>query len=102
MDIEPVRRLFQYSLWSLFVLTTFVAVLCSIGVCTDWTAVVTLLVGIGICWVGFGPLSVRKHPEAGCFFVFTGFLVRCLGQVVVIFGLMKFVEWIVSRLLKGS
>ena len=96
-DMERSHPRFQYSLWSLFVLTTFVSVLCSIGVCTDWASVVILLAGIGICFVGFGPLSLRKHPEAGYSFAVTGFLVRCLGQVVIIFGLMQFVVWILSR-----
>ena len=35
-NIEPSHRPFQYSLSSLFVLTTVVAVFCSLGVATDW------------------------------------------------------------------
>ena len=55
-DIEPTRRPFQYSLWSLFVLTTFVAVLCSMGVCcTDWSVPIVLVVGIGVSLVRLWP-----------------------------------------------
>ena len=40
---------YQFSLRSLFLLTLFVAVLCSVGVCTHWliSAVVALAVAIG-------------------------------------------------------
>lgn len=87
-DIEPSRRPFQYSLWSLFVLTTVVAVICSIVVCTNWAVPVVIIVGLGICVVGFGKLSFRKHPEAGYFFAVTGFLVRLTGLSIVAFGLI--------------
>jgi len=98
-DIEPHRRPFQYSLWSLFVLTTAISVLCSIGVCTDWTVPVVMIVGIGICLVGFGRLSSRKHPEAGIVFAVAGFLLRFLGPLLIVYGLMNFVEWLLGRLL---
>ncbi len=94
-DCEPTRRPFQFSLWSLLVLTTFVAVLCSIGVCTHWVVPLILLVGIEICLVGFGKLSFRKHPEAGYAFIVTGFLVRLAGLGIVAFGLIL---WFFSRL----
>jgi hypothetical protein len=87
-DLEPNRRPFQYSLWSLFVLTTLVAVLCSFGVCcTDWSVPIVLVVGIGFCFIGYGPLSLRKHPTMGCGYVVLGFLVRLIGLAIISFGI---------------
>ncbi len=82
------RRPFQYSLWSLFVLTTLVSVLCSILVCTDWTVPVVIIVGLGICFVGFGRLSLRKHPSSGIAFAVGGFVVRLVGLAIISFGLI--------------
>lgn len=87
-DDDSQRRPLQYSLWSLFVLTTLVAVICSIVVCTNWAVPVVIVVGIGICVVGFGPLSFRKHPEAGAAFVFVGFVIRLVGLSIVALGLI--------------
>jgi hypothetical protein len=87
-DIEPTRRPFQYSLWSLFVLTTLVSVLCSILVCTNWAVPVVIIVGIGTCLVGFGKLSFRKHPTAGIAFAVAGFVVRFVGLAIISFGLI--------------
>ena len=96
-DIEPDHRPFQYSLWSLFVLTTLVAVLCSIVVCTNWAVPIILAFGLGICAVGFGPLSYRKHPEAGFGFVVLGFLVRLVGLGIVALGLILWLAWATSK-----
>jgi hypothetical protein len=96
-DIEPDHRPFQFSLWSLFVLTTLVAVLCSMFVCTNWAVPVVLIVGIAICAVGFGPLSFRKHPEAGYAFVILGFLIRLVGLGIVAFGMILWLAWATSK-----
>ncbi len=42
---EPDKRPFQFSLRSMLLLTVFVAVVCSIGVCTDWS--VAAVIGVG-------------------------------------------------------
>jgi hypothetical protein len=97
-DIEPTRPPFQYSLWSLFVLTTFVAVLCSILVCTDWAVPVVIIVGIGICLVGFGKLSFRKHPEAGIAFSIAGFVVRFVGLAIISVGLFLFAAQVIKTM----
>jgi hypothetical protein len=89
-DIEPTRRPFQYSLWSLLVLMTVVSVLCSIGVTTNWAVPVVIIVGIAICVVGFGPLSFRKHPTAGIAFAVAGFMVRFVGLAIISVGLFLF------------
>jgi hypothetical protein len=97
-DSEFQRRPFQYSLWSLFVLTTVVAVLCSIGVCcTDWSAPVTVAVGVCISLVGFRPLSLRKHPTAGIAFALAGFFVRLVGLAIISFGLLLFAAQVAWR-----
>src|SRR5208283_5341867 len=87
-DTAPTRRPYQYSLWSLLVLTTLVSVLCSIGVCTDWTVPLVIILGIRVCVVGFGRLSFRKQPEAGCAFMIGVCLVRLTGLGIVAFGLI--------------
>jgi len=97
-DDDSQRRPFQYSLWSLFVLTTFVAILCSIGVCTDWSVPLTLVVGRGICSVGFGKLSFRKHPDAGYLFAVAGFIIRLIGLGIVAFGLILWIAMGVWRM----
>jgi len=97
-DDDSQRRPFQYSLWSLFVLTTLVAVICSIGVCTNWAVPVVIIVGIGICLVGFGPLSFRKHPDAGFTVAVVGFIVRLMGLGIVAFGLILWIAMGLWRL----
>ena len=98
IDSDSQRRPFQYSLWSLLVLSTAVSVLCSIGVCcTDWSAPVTVAAGTCICLVGFRPLSLRKHPTAGIAFAVAGFLVRLAGLALVSYGLLLFAAQVASR-----
>ena len=48
-DHDPESRPFQYSLRTLLLLTLFVAVLCSVGVCTNWffSALLATIVLIG-------------------------------------------------------
>jgi hypothetical protein len=87
-DLEPSDRPFQYSLWSLFVLTVLVAVVCSIWVSTDWTVPFIFIVGFAISSVGFGSLSYRKHPEAGYGLIIAGFFVRLIGLGIVAFGVV--------------
>ena len=96
-EIEPGRRPFQYSLWSLLVLTTLVAVICSIVVCTNWAVPIVISVGVGICLVGFGPLSFRKHPEAGFAFLVVGFLVRLTGLGIVALGVILWLAGATAR-----
>jgi hypothetical protein len=98
-DIEPTRRPFKYSLWSLLVLMTVVSVLCSIGVCcTDWSAPVTVAVGVCISLVGFSPLSLRKHPSSGIAFAVAGFVVRFVGLAIISFGLFLFAVQLAWRM----
>jgi hypothetical protein len=97
-DIEPTRRPFQYSLWSLLVLMTVVSVLCSIGVCTNSAVPVVIIVGLAICVVGFGPLSLRKYPEAGIAFAVAGFVVRLVGLAIISFGLFLFAAQVAWRM----
>ncbi len=92
-DSDSQRRPFQYSLWSLFVLTTVVAVLCSVGVSAHWIVSVMLAAGIYFCFLGFGIFSFRKHADVGCGFIVWGFLFRLIGMGLVAFGL---VLWIVK------
>ena len=42
---EPELRWYQFSLTLMLLFTTFVAVLCSIGVCTDWSVSAVIAVG---------------------------------------------------------
>ena len=56
--MEPAPPRFQYSLWSLVVLTTVVAVLCSIGATTHWSVAIVIIVGIAVCSIGFRPAFV--------------------------------------------
>jgi hypothetical protein len=87
-DPEPARPPFQYSLWSLVILVTVVAVVCSMVASAGWFVPILIVVGAAICLIGFGPLSRLKHPGEGCAFVLTGFLVRLLGLVIVTVGVV--------------
>jgi len=97
-EIDPNRHPFQYSLWSLLVLTTLISVLCSIGVCTDWSVPIAIGAGVGISVVGFGPFSLRKHPTAGLAFAVAGFLVRLSGLAIISYGLYLLLAEAVLRL----
>jgi hypothetical protein len=95
--MEPAPPRFQYSLWSLSVLTTFVAVICSIAVTTRGIAVPVIIAGIAVCLLGFGPLSYRKHPDARFFTIVLGFLVRLVGLVILAFGVFLWLAMGVGR-----
>ena len=97
-EIEPSRRPFQYSLWSLLVLTTVVSILCSVGVCTTWSFSIAIGAGMGFCVVGFGPLSRRKHPTG--LFRIVRFFFRLTGLELILFGLMALTEWLAGTLLR--
>jgi len=97
-DTAPTRRPLQFTLRSLFVFTTVVAVLCSIGVSTHWRFPFKVAAGISILWFAFGPLSLkREEPNPRFLIVFAALSVRCLGYVLVSLGLADFVEWFLRR-----
>jgi hypothetical protein len=97
-ETTPNGRWYQYGLSSLLVFSTFVAVLCSIGVSTDWSVPVTILVGVCVSFVGYRPLSLRKHPTAGNAFAVAGFLVRLAGLLLISYGLLTFLSRLAWRL----
>jgi len=47
-----------------------------------------LLIGMSFCFVGYGPLSLKKNPTAGDGFAVVGFLFRLAGLLLVILGIM--------------
>ena len=79
---EPELRPFQFTLRSLLLLAGFVAILCSIGVCTDWIVAVALAVG-GIT----GGIVARKLSglAIGAFFG-----MACAVGAAAVFGLLVF------------
>ncbi|MGO9115110.1 MAG: hypothetical protein ACLP9L_38350 [Thermoguttaceae bacterium] len=93
---EPQGRPFQFSLWSLLVLTTVVSILCSIGVCTIWSFPIAIGAGTGLCVIGFGPLSLRKHPTGQLVFRIVGLLIRLTGLELILFGFMAFLDWLLG------
>jgi hypothetical protein len=97
-DSELPPRWNQFSLWSLLVLTTFVAVLCAIGVSTNWIDRVAIIVGTMISWVGFHGLSSRKHPSEGLAFAVAGFVVRLTGLALIAYGLLPVMAKVAARL----
>jgi len=98
--MEPTRRPFQYNLRSLFVLTTFVAVMCSIGIYSTWAAPLMIALGIGMCFVGFSRFSFRKHPEAGFGFRIAGLLIKVTGGIIVGEGLRLWFTHAAERVLR--
>ncbi len=95
-DSEHQRRPFQYSLRSLFVLTTLVAVLCSIGASADWRVPAMIVVGLGICFVGYHLDSSPSRATGALLFV--GCFVRFVGLLLVIVGLLLFAVGLGVRL----
>ena len=85
---EPTRPAFQYTLWSLLVVCTVVAVVCSMVASGGLVVPILVILGAGVCSIGFGPLSHRKHPKQGCASAFAGFLVRLLGLVIIAFAVL--------------
>ena len=51
-------------------------------------AIIIVLIGLGFCFVGYGPLSLKKNPTAGDGFAVVGFLFRLAGLLLLIFGIM--------------
>ena len=99
-DRPSPRRWYQYSLWSLLVLSTAVAVLCSLGAwCQEWKVPIVISLGIGVSFVGFHVLSLRKHPTAGVVFTVAGFLVRLAGLAIISYGLNLFFVHVALRVL---
>jgi hypothetical protein len=87
-DPESTPPKFQYSLWSLLVLATVVAIVCSMVVSAGWIVPMLIVVGTSVCAIGFGPLSRLKHPTEGYIFVLSGFVVRLIGLVIVAFAVV--------------
>jgi hypothetical protein len=82
---------FQYSLWSLVILVTVAAIVCSMVASAGWVVPMLIIVGTAICLVGFGPLSRLKHPGEGYVFVVSGFAIRLLGLAIVAAGVLLWV-----------
>jgi hypothetical protein len=51
------------------------------------TEVLSLLVGAGFSYVGYGPLSLKRNPTAGAGFAAAGFLFRLAGPLLIIVAL---------------
>jgi hypothetical protein len=45
-----------------------------------------LPIGIVITCIGYGPLSRKKNPTAGGFFIIVGFLFRVIGPLLIVWG----------------
>ena len=45
------------------------------------------LIGIAFTCVGYGPLSMKRNPEAGLCFAIVGFLFRLVGPLLIVWGL---------------
>jgi hypothetical protein len=93
-DSDSQHRPFQYSLWSLFVLTTVVAVLCSIGASADWRVPAMIVAGVSLSIIGYrldAPRLRRSFAGVGCF-------VRLVGLLLVIIGLLLFAVGLGVRL----
>jgi hypothetical protein len=97
-ETRPNGRWYQYGLSSLLVFSTFVALLCSMGVSTDWSVPVAVFVGVCVSFVGYHPLSLRKHPAAGNAFAVVGFLVRLAGLLLISYGLLMYLSRLAWRL----
>jgi hypothetical protein len=51
-----------------------------------------LLVGIALAFVGYGPLSLRRHPKAGSGVAIAGFFVRLAALLLIIIGVLLLVS----------
>jgi hypothetical protein len=91
IEPQPTQSQFQYSLRSLLILATVVAVVCSMIASAGWRVPVLIVVGALICLIGFRPLSQLKHPGVGWVLVSLGFLVRLLGLVIIATGVVLWV-----------
>ena len=50
--------------------------------------ILILLFGIGVSYVGYGPLSLKKNPTAGAGFAIVGFILRLAGPLILIVGVL--------------
>jgi hypothetical protein len=50
--------------------------------------ILILLVGIGLSFVGYGPLSLKKNPKAGIVFAVVGFVFRLAGPLLLFWGVL--------------
>lgn len=46
--------------------------------------IMMLLIGIAVTSIGYGPLSLKKHPAPGPAFVLIGFLFRLAGPLILV------------------
>ena len=97
MDNDPAHRPYQFSLRSLLVFLTCVAVLCSIGVCTHWGFPFKFATGAGIIYLTFGPLSLRREPDPPLLFVLIAVPVYSLGYLLLIMGVFDVLEALLRR-----
>jgi hypothetical protein len=51
--------------------------------------ILMLLFGIAFTYFGYGPLSMKKHPKAGIGFAVAGFVLRCAGPVILVWGILS-------------
>jgi hypothetical protein len=51
-------------------------------------AILILVIGIGCCYIGYGPLSLKKKPTAGAGFAAVGFFFRLAGPLLTILGIL--------------
>ncbi len=52
----------------------------------ETSPILILLLGLGLTYVGFGPLSRKRDPTAGDGVAVIGFLARLAGMLLVIVG----------------
>ena len=50
--------------------------------------ILILVIGIGSTSVGYGPLSLKRNPGAGVAFAVVGFILRVVGPLFLVFGVM--------------
>ena len=50
-------------------------------------AILMLLIGIGLTFLGYGPLSLKRNPAVGGSLAIVGYLFRLAGPLLVLFGL---------------
>ncbi len=47
-----------------------------------------LFAGAGLALIGYGPLSMKKHPAAGVGMAVTGFVVRLAALIAIALGIL--------------
>jgi hypothetical protein len=107
--VAPKPPWYQFSLLSLFLLTLFVAVLCSLGVCTHWivSAVVAFAVTIGgiagrivagtrLGFVQGAAFGIQCFLWAGLFCLFLPFPWQASWQLGVVLGIAVLIGGVVG------